>query len=46
MGQQAGMRTVVVLTGVTSRADLATSAIQPDHVIERISDLPALLERC
>jgi arabinose operon protein AraL len=44
MGQQAGMRTVVVLTGVTSRADLATSTIQPDHVIERISDLPALLE--
>ena len=46
MGQQAGMRTVVVLTGVTSRADLATSAVQPDHVIERISDLPALLEGC
>ncbi len=43
MGQQAGMKTVLVLTGVTSRADLAASAIQPDYVLEDLAGLPDLV---
>jgi len=43
MGQQAGMKTVLVLTGVTSRADLAASAIEPDHVLEDLAGLPGLV---
>ncbi len=39
--QLAGLRTALVLTGVTTRADLDTSLIQPDAVFE---GLPALLE--
>jgi HAD superfamily hydrolase (TIGR01450 family) len=43
MGRELGMTTVAVLTGVTHPADLAASPMQPDHVIESIADLPALL---
>jgi NagD protein len=45
MGHQAGMRTVLVLTGVTRRADLAHAPAQPDHVLESIAELPGLLSR-
>jgi NagD protein len=38
-GVQMGYRTVLVLTGTTSRADLGHFAYQPDHVIESIADL-------
>lgn len=38
--QRAGMLTVLVLTGVSTREELATSAVLPDLVV---SDLPALL---
>jgi HAD superfamily hydrolase (TIGR01450 family) len=44
MGKELGMTTVSVLTGVTRRSDLASSPLQPDHVIESIADLPALLD--
>lgn len=37
---RAGLRTALVLTGVTTRDDLAASAIQPDAIYD---DLPALL---
>ena len=49
MGHQAGMVTALVLTGVTSEADLecaraeAGSAL-PDHVLADLRELPALLD--
>jgi phosphoglycolate/pyridoxal phosphate phosphatase family enzyme len=49
MGLQAGMVTVLVLTGVTTEADLecartgAGSAL-PDHVLADLRELPALLD--
>ena len=39
MGQEAGMATGVVLTGVTTPVDLATSDIQPDYVLRRLDEL-------
>ncbi len=45
MGKELGMTTALVLTGVTRRDDLAASPIQPDHVIESLAHLPALLSR-
>src|SRR5690606_12371950 len=39
--QQVGMLTALVLTGVTTRAELAANAIQPDFVYE---GLPEFLE--
>lgn len=40
-GQRAGLHTALVLTGVTTRATLETSPVQPDAVF---SDLPAVLQ--
>ncbi len=40
-GQQAGLMTIHVLTGVATQEDLATSGLTPDWVFE---DLPALRE--
>jgi ribonucleotide monophosphatase NagD (HAD superfamily) len=37
---QAGLKAALVLTGVTTRAELATSGAQPDGVFD---GLPALL---
>ena len=39
MGKAAGMATALVLTGVTDRARLRESAIQPDYVLEGIHEL-------
>jgi phosphoglycolate/pyridoxal phosphate phosphatase family enzyme len=39
MGQEAGMATGVVLTGVTTPALLAASEIQPDYVLHRLDEL-------
>lgn len=49
MGRRAGMVTALVLTGVTSAADLerATAAGEadlPDHVLPDLGGLPALLD--
>ena len=41
-GNAAGVTTIAALWGPFSRADLAAS--EPKHYLERISDLPALLE--
>jgi 4-nitrophenyl phosphatase len=38
-GRNAGLRSILVLTGATDRATLATSAVQPDWVFESIQDL-------
>ena len=43
MGKQAGMGTALVLTGASDREALADSAIQPDHVLDSIADVPRLL---
>jgi HAD superfamily hydrolase (TIGR01450 family) len=47
VGRRVEVRTVLVLTGVTSRAeaDAAAPEERPDHVIETLHELPALLER-
>jgi len=39
MGQEAGMATGVVLTGVTTPELLATSDIRPDYVLRRLDEL-------
>jgi len=39
MGQEAGMKTAVVLTGVSSRADVARLARTPDLVVEGLAEL-------
>jgi arabinose operon protein AraL len=43
MGHRAGMTTVLVLTGVTRRADLAHAPVQPDFVLQSIAEVPRLL---
>jgi HAD superfamily hydrolase (TIGR01450 family) len=43
MGAEAGMTTVLVLSGVTDRADLAASARDPDFVIEGLGDVGDVL---
>lgn len=43
MGARAGMTTVLVLTGVTDRADVASSDIQPDYILDSLSDIDEVL---
>ncbi len=43
LGRQAGMTTVLVLTGVTHRDELGRADVQPHHVLESLADLPALI---
>jgi len=38
MGHHTGMTTALVLSGVTQRDDLAHAPMQPDHVLESITD--------
>ena len=38
-----GMRTALVLSGVTDRDDLETAPIQPDHVVESLADIEEVL---
>lgn len=40
MGQAQGMSTALVTTGVSSRADLADSDVDPDYVLDSLADLP------
>lgn len=44
-GIQAGMETVLVLTGVSQQADLARYAYRPHHVIDTVASLSDLLEK-
>ena len=39
LGTQAGMKTVLVLSGVTSRADLKRSAIKPDYIFANVGEI-------
>ncbi len=43
MGQQAGMVTAVVLTGVATRAQAQQMPTPPDYVIENLGELPGLI---
>ncbi len=43
MGERAGMTTVLVLSGVTDRADLDDASVQPDHVIESLGEIEEVL---
>jgi arabinose operon protein AraL len=43
MGHRAGMRTALVLSGVTRQEDLTHAIIRPDYVLESITQLPQLL---
>jgi NagD protein len=43
MGRQSGMATAVVLTGVTTLADVESAVEPPDYVINRLDELPALV---
>lgn len=43
LGAEAGMTTVLVLTGVTDRSDLEKSEIQPDYVVDSLGDIGPVL---
>lgn len=43
MGNRAGMTTVLVMSGVTDRDQLAAADTQPDYVVESIADLGEVL---
>jgi HAD superfamily hydrolase (TIGR01450 family) len=43
MGCQAGMTTVLVLTGVTQRADLDHASVRPNHILDSIAEVPGLV---
>ena len=44
MGERAGMSTVIVLTGITERADLADGETQPTYVLDSLGDVATVLE--
>jgi len=43
MGNEAGMHTGVVLTGITRREDVPGSSVQPEFILENISDVLRLI---
>jgi HAD superfamily hydrolase (TIGR01450 family) len=43
MGTRAGMTTVLVLSGVTDRKDVARSDVDPDFVIDALGDIDSVL---
>jgi HAD superfamily hydrolase (TIGR01450 family) len=43
LGERAGMTTALVLSGVTDRADLADSDVEPDYVLENLGEIDTLL---
>jgi HAD superfamily hydrolase (TIGR01457 family) len=44
MGEQAGIDTILVLSGETSREDLDGSDIVPTHVLDSVADIPSHLD--
>nr|WP_245273588.1 HAD hydrolase-like protein [Mesorhizobium sp. WSM3224] len=42
-GLESGLKTALVLTGVSTRADMERFPFRPDHVIERLADLGDIL---
>jgi len=43
-GAAAGMRTVLILTGISTRADLAHARVPPTWVVETFAELRALID--
>jgi ribonucleotide monophosphatase NagD (HAD superfamily) len=43
MGERAGMTTVLVLSGASSRADIETADATPDHVLDSLAAVPDAL---
>ncbi|MXR53071.1 HAD-IIA family hydrolase [Halovenus sp. WSH3] len=43
LGERAGMTTVLVLSGVSDREDIAASDIDPDYVIDSLGDIDTVL---
>lgn len=43
LGARGGMTTVLVLTGVTDRSDIAGSDVEPDYVIDGLGDIDDVL---
>lgn len=43
LGERAGMTTALVRSGVNTEADAAASDVTPDHVVESVADVEALL---
>ncbi len=44
LGERAGMTTVLVRTGVTDADEVAASDVTPDHVLDSLADIGAVLE--
>lgn len=44
-GIEAGIETVLVLSGVTQREDLARFGFGPDYILDHVGQLPSLLEK-
>jgi 4-nitrophenyl phosphatase len=44
LGNEAGMQTVLVETGVTDAADVSNSSIDPNHIIPSLGELESVLE--
>jgi NagD protein len=44
-GIESGIETVLVLSGVTQREDLARFGFRPDYILDHVGQLPALLEK-
>ena len=45
MGKESKIKTVLVLSGVTSKNDIAKSSIKPDYVIDNLLYLPQLIKK-
>ncbi len=45
-GAAAGMRTALILTGISTRADLATAAVVPTWVVDSFAELAAIIDAC
>ena len=43
LGERAGMTTVLVRTGVATDEDVASSDVQPDHVVDSLANVPEVL---
>lgn len=44
LGNRAGMTTALVLSGITTRADLEASTVEPDYVLESLAEVGSILE--
>ena len=45
LGERAGMKTALVLSGVAGQADVASGSTRPDYVIDSLADVDRLFER-